>query len=491
MLLTLCAFVVDAEVAYKVHLTSNDGGRIAEMSAEDYVAAALAGESGTFRSGEALKAMAVAARTYAARLRGRHAAEGYDFCGTTHCQRLEPGQVSPRLSAAVRATAGELLWFEGTPAFTVYARDCGGKSEAGEIVWPDVRPTPYLRVHVDPYCTRLGARGWSWEAAPDAISRALLDSKLHVPQPLGRVTILNRTLSGRAKTLQLHGDTQTLAISASSFRFALGRALGWNTLRNEQYEIQNRNGRIFFRGRGEGHGVGLCQNGADEMGVEGFTYREILAFYYEGTTPGLTARGIQWTKLGGEGVNVFTTLPNRDADVLRVAEGLKREVENQLGWAAQESIDIRVYPDLNAFRNATGEPGWIAARSSRSGIDLQPSSVLEARGVLRSTLRHEILHVYIEREALPNLPVWFREGLVEWLSQSRSPRSSVSKSVGDDDFRQRGDPGRAGDAYALAYQQVAGLVRNYGEAAVLGWLKRGLPFEVRNSIVNRADTNNK
>ena len=284
-------FAIHAEVVYKVRLTGNDGQRLVSLSAEEYVAAVLAGESGTFRSEEALKAMAIAARTYAARLRGRHSAEGYDFCATTHCQRIELKPISPRLSSAAQATAGELLWFAGKPALAVYARDCGGKSEAGGAVWPDVQ-APYLRVHNDPYCTRHGARDWSWESAGEAISRALLDAKLRVPQPLQRIAVLDRTSSGRAKVLQLEGADQMIAVSAGSFRFAVGRALGWNTLRSEQYEIQNRNGRIFFHGRGEGHGVGLCQDGADEMGTEGFTYREILAFYYSGAAIGLTAKGI-------------------------------------------------------------------------------------------------------------------------------------------------------------------------------------------------------
>jgi hypothetical protein len=60
---------------------------IIKLSSEDYVAAVVTGESSVFQSAEALKAMAVAARTYAARMHGRHAEEGFDFCSTTHCQR--------------------------------------------------------------------------------------------------------------------------------------------------------------------------------------------------------------------------------------------------------------------------------------------------------------------------------------------------------------------------------------------------------------------
>src|SRR5438874_1571512 len=58
------------------------------MPLEEYVAGVLAGESSIFKSDEALKAMAVAARTYAVRHTGRHRAEGFDFCDTTHCQDL-------------------------------------------------------------------------------------------------------------------------------------------------------------------------------------------------------------------------------------------------------------------------------------------------------------------------------------------------------------------------------------------------------------------
>jgi stage II sporulation protein D len=73
---------------------------------------------GAFRSTQALQAMAVAARTYAVRLRGRHAAEGYDFCSTTHCQHIELHGVTPRIEEAAAATMGEMLWYEGKPAFT-------------------------------------------------------------------------------------------------------------------------------------------------------------------------------------------------------------------------------------------------------------------------------------------------------------------------------------------------------------------------------------
>ena len=131
MRLTAC--IAFGQTTLKVRLNSG----IMEMPLERYVEAVLAGEASTFRSEEALKAMAVTARTYAVRLRGRHASEGYDLCGTTHCQRLEPAKVTPRLASAVSATNGEMLWWEGKPIFAAYSRDCGGVTEDASAVWPD------------------------------------------------------------------------------------------------------------------------------------------------------------------------------------------------------------------------------------------------------------------------------------------------------------------------------------------------------------------
>ena len=79
---------------------------------EEYVAAALAGESGNFKNQESLKAMAVAVRTYAAHFKLRHQDEGFDFCDSTHCQALNFKGISPEARSAASATRSEMLWYE-------------------------------------------------------------------------------------------------------------------------------------------------------------------------------------------------------------------------------------------------------------------------------------------------------------------------------------------------------------------------------------------
>jgi stage II sporulation protein D len=306
---------------------------------------------------------------------------------------------------------------------------------------------------------------------------------------LAGITVIRKTPSGRARELLLTGGGPPVRLAASSFRFAVGRALGFNTVRSDRWEVIAVGGRLNFGGFGEGHGVGLCQKGADQMGIEGHGYREILAFYYSGAVAGTSARGIAWTRLGGESVAVFTTQPDRDGPVLALAERQLREVAHRLDLPVGEGIEIRLYPDLDAFRNSTGEPGWVAGRTTGRRIELQPVSVLRSRGALESTLRHELIHAMLEAQAAPNLPVWFREGLAMYLTATAL--SSSADDTADVGIRQREDVAAARRANAAAGERVAALVKRYGLGTVISWLKSGLPREVATAKASSAPTANK
>ena len=212
------------------------------------------------------------------------------------------------------------------------------------------------------------------------------------------------------------------------------------------------------------------------MGLEGKSYRDILAFYFPGAVVGATARGLNWQRLGGDNMVLFTTQPDRDGSLLDLAERQSRSVVQRTGWPMPANIEIRVYPDLDAYRNATGEPGWIAAYTQGSRIHLQPVSVLRSHNALESTLRHELFHVAVESRAARGLPIWFREGLVEYLDgepASNPPPDSVRRSHAD------------------ALRAVRNLIQRYGETTVLGWVARGLPPDVKNSRVIHDPTNSK
>jgi stage II sporulation protein D len=455
--------------------------QVVEMPVETYVAAVLAGESSVFESTEALKAMAVAARTYAVRLRGRHLAEGFDLCDTTHCQRVAQGDVTTRLQQAAADTAGELLWFAGKPAFTPYTADCGGRTEDADAVWPGMGAS-YLRGRADAH----EVSSWDWTAGAAELAEALRHAGLRAPRLIERVTIVERTASGRARTLLLASRTENIRVSASSFRFAIGRIMGWNTVRGSRFEVRAAEGRILFEGQGAGHGVGLCQRGADAMGRAGAGYHAILAHYYPGAIPGVTARGLSWQRLGSESLTLLTTRPDTDRAALAAAGRAARNLEQRTGWVLPAGIEIRAYPDLDTFRNATAEPGWVAARTDGRIIHLQPVALLESRNLLERTLRHELLHVVLEAQSAPGLPVWFREGLAQYLE---GPGARVPAGAGTDTgIRQRTDAARARSSNAAAVARVTSLAKRYGEGTVLGWLKRGLPPEVTNATASQPAT---
>jgi stage II sporulation protein D len=218
------------------------------------------------------------------------------------------------------------------------------------------------------------------------------------------------------------------------------------------------------------------------MGAEGRSYRDILAFYYPGTAAGLTARGLPWQRLRGDSITLLTTAPQQDRAILASAERMEQGIAQRTHWLVPANLELRVYPDLDSFRNATGEPGWVAAHTEGRRIHLQPTSVLRARGVLDATVGHELAHAFIESQSVQSqnpeqtTPLWFREGLAAFLQAGRGSGAAAIPS--ERDLRQTADPDRARRAEAQAQAEVGALVQRYGESGVLGWVRRGLPAEV-------------
>jgi len=432
-----------------------------KMPLEQYVTAVLQGESASFRSDEALKAMAVAARTYALHFGSRHKAEGFDFCDTTHCQDVRLGNESERVRAAVAATGGELLWYQGQAAATYYHRSCGGEIEDARSLDPDLH-APYLRRHQDEFCARIPDE-WHVEISKSDLSRAL-------GHQVTSVMIVERSESGRVQKLAISGRP----VTATDFRLAIGRALGWDKVRSDLYEERDLGAMISFRGRGQGHGVGLCQTGADVMGEEGRSYREILAYYYPGTSIGLNAQGLSWEKLAGESLDLVTTNRADAPVVLPTAEKALRFAMERTGWSISARPQVKVYPSISVYRNATGEPGWVAASTLGSTVRLQPVSVLQRTGSLDSTLRHEFLHMLIEANAATNAPVWLREGLAIYLANPQAVRPA---QVDVDALERQMHALHTEEQMLAAYRQcgaaVANAVENTGLNAVLERVKAG------------------
>lgn len=475
---------------YPVHIERETGRLLVTvtMPLEEYVAAVLMAESGDFENAESQKAMAVAARTYAMRFMGQHGKEGFDFCDTTHCQVIGWKGTNAAVRTAVNATRGEVLRFEGKLAQTFYHQNCGGMTAAAKEAWPTVTEA-YLTSHADPYCAARGALKWESAIRVDDLDRALRDSGLTTPAGWNKIEIVSRSESGRVQRLSLRGGAGSNALlSASTFRFAVDRELGWNKIRSDLFEARGMGEAIVFSGRGAGHGVGLCQAGAEEMAREGKNYREILSFYYPGAQLGAAAaENAQWQKRSSERIELMSTQADSDSRVLSIAERILKEDEEAIGWEPDAVVRLQVYATMDSYRDTTGEPGWVAASTRGKTIRLQPLAELEKRSILESTLRHEFFHVLVDEKARSATPLWFREGLVLFLS-NRGSAATGAVAMTDEQIeavlRQPRNRDEVQKAYAAAESRVAVLVGERGKQIVLGWLSSGIPRDVRGSISN-------
>lgn len=397
--LTLLACLLPA----KVLRVKPSNGPVTTMDREDYVAAVLAGECGGFRSAAALEAMAITARTYARHNAGRHRAEGFDLCLNTHCQLARPARVTARLRQAAASTEGMVLWARGRLARVFYHAHCGGHTETAGVLWRQ-SAAAHLVGAPDASCARAGSARWTARIAIDDFQRAL---GLPLFQSL---KVIARSPSGRVTRLS-YGEG---LLTAGQVHRGVGLNLGWNLLRSTMYSVRVQDGHLLFEGSGRGHGVGLCQTGADERGKAGQTAEQILAAYFPGTRVGVTAQDLVWTRRRGERIEAEVTR-EPDAAVLGPAEAALKEAEKRTGLRCARAPLVRVYPDIASYRDATGEPGFIAASLRRGVIRLQPLENLRAPGVLPSVLLHEMLHLLISQDG-PRMPLWEEEGRVQLLA---------------------------------------------------------------------------
>jgi len=246
---------------------------------------------------EAVRAQAVAARTYALANLGRRDSLGFDVFGTVEDQVYGGRDAErPEADAAVRSTAGEVLTWRGRPIRAYYHADGGGRTAAVHEVW-NLPDAPYLRSVPD---RRPDGSDWGegdphhvWEERWTASElRASLAAGLAGyygvdTVDVGRVRsvrVLDRTESGRVRRLEVRAEGGRYVLERNDVRFALRRPDG-RVLPSTLFDVVDGAGAaggLVLRGRGNGHGVGMCQWGAIGRARAGQGYREILDAYYPG-----------------------------------------------------------------------------------------------------------------------------------------------------------------------------------------------------------------
>lgn len=255
---------------------------INELALEDYVAGTVRAEASEKWPPAALRALAVAARTYGVFQQTKNVGKPFHLVAGNQDQNFGGRALegSPAWEAA-RATAGQVMTFQGKvfPAF--YHADSGGITEAAQVVFSGdgVPPLPGVRDEFS-----VDSPHYSWVAT---VPLALLGERLrqagHDVGEVRAVTVLERTPSLRVGRLQVDGSRGSVALKGPDFR----RIVGYDILRSTLWAATVQDGAVRFEGRGFGHGVGLSQFGAKGMAERGYEYSQILAHYYPGAALGV------------------------------------------------------------------------------------------------------------------------------------------------------------------------------------------------------------
>lgn len=439
---------------------------------EDYVAHVLSVEASTEDQPESLKALAIAVRTYAMKNLGRHKDQGYDFCRTTHCQRFESTTPLPAAVNAVQKTIGLLLLDDrGLIADAYFGASCGGMTSNLETLWRSPAPKHLTGVR-DDYCHAGANSHWSDVIPPERLANALRsDPRTDVGEKIRELTVTRRDQTGRAELVSISGD-QKRVISGWEFKLIVGRALGWNVLKSSRFTI-SRSGSVFvFRGSGFGHGLGLCQEGAHEMAERGYSYRQILAKYFPGTNV-----GPQTNMASRHSSHFHVNLPASEAKeaerIISLLESGRNVLTHRLSSAGVDfkfpEVEVFIHKSTGDFVGRTGMPAWAAAATHNNRIELQPLPVLKRRGILETTLRHELVHVVIDAAGGRQTPRWLTEGLALYIAGEGKllERYAKGPAMSPNDLERKLATAKSADemklAYAAAYKTVRDLIRNEGE----------------------------
>ncbi len=281
---------------------------------EDYLLSVISSEMKSSASPELLKAHAVISRSWLlARMRDRQmAANGaedpkaevphrdFDVCADDHCQRYQglTMAVGDKVRTVIDETWGQVLRYDGQLCDTRYSKCCGGLTELYSTCWEDI-DYPYLQCVEDPWCdcendavlaqvlndydqqTR-DFHDWTVRYTPEELSALVRERTGTDFGDIQALEPVERGPSGRIKYLRIVGSKHTETLGKE---LKIRRALSPSHLKSSAFSVErDPAGAFVLRGRGWGHGVGLCQIGAAVMADRGFDYKQILLHYYPGTS---------------------------------------------------------------------------------------------------------------------------------------------------------------------------------------------------------------
>jgi stage II sporulation protein D len=249
---------------------------INELPLEQYLVGLINCEISSAWPMEAVKSQAVIARSYAMYQKVARRNAPYQLESSVLDQVYQGADVEDvRGARGVMETAGEVLVYDGKVIQAFYHANCAGHTESSKNVWGVA--IPYLHGVACQYCQESNPNGWEL-TIPLKKGEALLRAAGFPVAGLSYLKAQGRNESGRVQELLAGCARGKVVIPATAFR----KALGYGVVKSTKFEIKMSGDDLVIVGSGSGHGVGLCQWGAKQRALDGFSYDEILLYYYPG-----------------------------------------------------------------------------------------------------------------------------------------------------------------------------------------------------------------
>ena len=262
---------------FLIYLSAGELLLVNQLILDQYLYGVLPCEVSSNWEKEALKAQAVAARTFAIYNRLNNKTPEYDLEAGVASQVYKGRDIEAGpTNDAINDTAGEILAYEDGIIQAFFHSNSGGKTASSAEVWGS--DYKYLQSVDDPYSASSKGYKWSYELSVEKFNALMLKSKFIIGS-VEEITIIDKTESNRVNTLKVKGSTGEIVIKGKDLRAIIGN----EQLRSTNFTVSKVSGGFAFEGFGWGHGVGLSQEGAREMARLGRTYKEILRHYYKET----------------------------------------------------------------------------------------------------------------------------------------------------------------------------------------------------------------
>jgi stage II sporulation protein D len=262
-------------------LKLSDRGRgvtvVNELDLEEYVKGVLPAEMSSGWHPEALRAQAVAARTYAVYQRLAVASREYDLVASTQDQVYRGRQgLDARVQEAVETTRGLILTHQNAPVLAAFSSTAAGPTEDALNVWD--KDLPYLKGVDCPFDTNSPYYQWRAAFKIEDLETGLRRFGVSVGT-IATLTTYAYSNAGRVTRVRILHSQGELVLRGEDLR----RVVGYTVIPSTQFEVVTVGRDIVLSGRGAGHAVGLCQWGAKELAELGYPFSTILRYYFPGT----------------------------------------------------------------------------------------------------------------------------------------------------------------------------------------------------------------